>query len=121
MADALLRLEGVHTHIGQYHILQGVDFEVARGGMTVLLGRNGAGKTTTLRTIMGLWKPSAGRITFDGGDIGGRATPDIAHSGIAYVPETMGVFADLTVRENMVLAAQSGPPDASRLDWVFGF
>ena len=59
MADALLTLEGVHTHIGQYHILQGVDFEVPRGGMTVLLGRNGAGKTTTLRTIMGLWKPSA--------------------------------------------------------------
>ena len=89
--------------------------------MTVLLGRNGAGKTTTLRTIMGLWKPSAGKVAFDGRDIGGTATPDIARAGIAYVPETMGVFADLTVRENMVLAAQSGPPDAARLDWVFGF
>ena len=121
MADALLTLEGVHTHIGQYHILQGVDFEVARGAMTVLLGRNGAGKTTTLRTVMGLWKPSAGKVAFDGRDIGGTATPDIARAGIAYVPETMGVFADLTVRENMVLAAQSGPPDAARLDWMFGF
>ena len=121
MPDALLTLEGVHTHIGQYHILQGVDFAVPRGAMTVLLGRNGAGKTTTLRTIMGLWKPSAGRVTFDGRDIGGVATPDISRAGIAYVPETMGVFSDLTVRENMVLAAQSGPPDAARLEWMFGF
>ena len=58
MSDTLLQLEGVHTHIGQYHILQGVDLAVPRGALTVLLGRNGAGKTTTLRTIMGLWKPS---------------------------------------------------------------
>jgi branched-chain amino acid transport system ATP-binding protein len=121
MAEALLTLEGVHTHIGQYHILQGVDFAVPAGAMTVLLGRNGAGKTTTLRTIMGLWKPSRGRIAFDGRDIGGWPTPDIARAGIAYVPETMGVFADLTVRENMILAAQSGPPDAARLEWIFGF
>ena len=77
------------------------------GAMTVLLGRNGAGKTTTLRTIMGLWKPSRGKVTFDGREIGGWATPDIARAGIAYVPETMGVFADLTVQENMILAARS--------------
>jgi branched-chain amino acid transport system ATP-binding protein len=70
---------------------------------------------------MGLWKPSAGRVTFDGRDIGGVATPDISRAGIAYVPETMGVFSDLTVRENMILAAQSGPPDAARLEWMFGF
>jgi branched-chain amino acid transport system ATP-binding protein len=120
MADALLTLEGVHTHIGQYHILQGVDFAVPKGEMTVLLGRNGAGKTTTLRTIMGL-NPSRGKITFDGRDIGGWTTPDISRAGIAYVPETMGVFADLTVQENMILAAQSGPPDAARLEWMFGF
>ncbi|KAB2914592.1 MAG: ABC transporter ATP-binding protein [Hyphomicrobiaceae bacterium] len=121
MAEALLTLEGVHTYIGQYHILQGVDFTVPRGTMTVLLGRNGAGKTTTLRTIMGLWKPSRGKVIFDGAEIGGRATPDIALAGIAYVPESMGVFADLTVRENMVLAAQKGAPDAARLEWIFGF
>jgi branched-chain amino acid transport system ATP-binding protein len=121
MAEALLTLEGVHTHIGQYHILQGVDLTVARGGITVLLGRNGAGKTTTLRTIMGLWKPSRGRVAFAGGEIGGRDTPDIAQAGIAYVPETMAVFSDLTVQENMILAARQGPPDAARLDWIFGF
>lgn len=121
MAEPLLKLEGVHTHIGQYHILQGVDFEVPAAGLTVLLGRNGAGKTTTLRTIMGLWKPSQGRVLFDGRDIGGMATPDISMSGIAYVPESMGVFADLTVQENMILAARKGAPDAARLDWIFGF
>ncbi|WP_215907041.1 ABC transporter ATP-binding protein [Phreatobacter aquaticus] len=117
--EPLLTLSGVHTHIGQYHILQGVDLSLKRGGMTVLLGRNGAGKTTTLRTIMGLWAPSAGTVTFDGRSIGGTPTPDIAQSGIAYVPETMAVFADLTVRENMILAARSGPLDQARLDWIF--
>jgi branched-chain amino acid transport system ATP-binding protein len=117
----LLTLEGVHTHIGQYHILQGVDFAVPQGAMTVLLGRNGAGKTTTLRTILGLCKPSRGKITFAGRDIGGWATPDIARAGIGYVPETMGVFSDLSVRENMLLAVQRGPLNAARLDWIFGF
>ncbi len=117
--DLLLTLEGVHTHIGQYHILQGVDLALPRGGMTVLLGRNGAGKTTTLRTIMGLWKPSKGTVTYDGRSIGGLPTPDIAQGGIAYVPETMAVFADLTVAENMTLAARSGPIDSARLDWIF--
>lgn len=121
MNAPLLSLEGVHTHIGQYHILQGVDLVVPRGEMTVLLGRNGAGKTTTLRTIMGLWPPSQGTITFDGASIGGRATPDIARAGIGYVPESMGVFADLTVAENMQLAARLGPPDAARLDWILSF
>ncbi|MBM3522815.1 MAG: ABC transporter ATP-binding protein [Alphaproteobacteria bacterium] len=121
MADALLTLEGVHTHIGRYHILQGVDIDVPKGTLTVLLGRNGAGKTTALRTIMGLWKPSRGRIIFDGTEIGGRSTPDIAREGIAYVPEGMGVFADLTVEENLILAARDGPIDTARLDWIFGF
>jgi branched-chain amino acid transport system ATP-binding protein len=120
MSEPLLKLEGVHTHIGQYHILQGVDLVVPRGELTVLLGRNGAGKTTTLRTIMGLWPPSNGVITFDGQSIGGRATPDIARLGIGYVPESMGVFADLTVAENMRLAARLGAPDTARLDWIFG-
>lgn len=119
MSEPLLKLEGVHTHIGQYHILQGVDLVVPRGELTVLLGRNGAGKTTTLRTIMGLWPPSQGAITFDGQSIGGRATPDIARLGIGYVPESMGVFADLTVAENIRLAARLGVPDAARLDWIF--
>ncbi len=117
----LLTLSGVHTHIGQYHILQGVDLAVPRGGLTVLLGRNGAGKTTTLRTIMGLWRASAGTVHFDGRDISKTATPDIARAGIAYVPESMAVFSDLTVHENLLLAARAGPLDAARVDWLCGF
>ena len=124
MSAPLFRLEGVHTHIGAYHILHGVDLEVARGELTVLLGRNGAGKTTTLRSIMGLWRAAPGRVWFDGEDIAARSTPEIAHRGIAYVPENMGIFADLTVRENMILAARAArraeDMDEKRLDWIFG-
>ena len=134
MSKALLSLSGVHTHIGAYHILHGVDFDVPAGQVTMLLGRNGAGKTTTLRTIMGLWSASQGRIAFDGRRIGGPAeaggkadsprTPEIAQLGIAYVPENMGIFADLTVRENMLLAARQAKNaaelDTTRLEWLFG-
>jgi branched-chain amino acid transport system ATP-binding protein len=119
--EALLSLAGVHTHIGRYHILQGVDLEVPRGGLTMLLGRNGAGKTTTLRTILGLWRASAGAIRFGGDEIAGSETPDIANLGIAYVPESMGIFAGLSVRENLVLAARSGPLDERRLEWLFRY
>jgi branched-chain amino acid transport system ATP-binding protein len=121
MPDPLLTLSGVHTHIGQYHILQGVDLVVPRGGLSVLLGRNGAGKTTTLRTIMGLWRASAGSVKFDGRETATLSTPDIAQSGIAYVPESMAVFSELTVRENMLLAARNGPLDDARVEWIFGF
>jgi len=119
MPEAMLALAGVNTHIGQYHILQGVDFEVPRGGLTMLLGRNGAGKTTCLRTIMGLWRSSAGRIVFERAEIQHLQTPDIARLGVAYVPENMGIFAGLTVRENMLLAARTGAPDEKRLAWIF--
>ena len=122
--SALLKLDGVHTHIGSYHILHGVDFEVPLGQVTMLLGRNGAGKTTTLRTIMGLWAASAGTVSFDGAPIHRRQTPDIAQLGIAYVPESMGIFGDLTVRENLLLAARGARRiddiDTQRLDWIFG-
>jgi len=102
--DILLRLESVFTNIGRYRILHGVDFSVRRGRVTALLGRNGAGKTTTLRTIMGLWKARLGKIVFDGQTITALETPHIARRGIAYVPENMGIFGKLTVRENMLLA-----------------
>ena len=124
MSEPLLQLQGVHTHIGAYHILQGVDLTVPKGELTVLLGRNGAGKTTTLRTIMGLWQVSAGSVSFEGENIGLLATPDIAQRGIAYVPENMGIFSDLTVAENMILAARNAKRaedmDPKRLEWVFG-
>jgi branched-chain amino acid transport system ATP-binding protein len=123
MNTNLLTLEGVQTHIGAYHILHGVDLVVPRGELTMLLGRNGAGKTTTLRTIMGLWQASSGRITFGDTDITALNTPAIAQKNIAYVPENMGIFSDLTVKENMLLAARSaqhaGQMDEARLQWIF--
>jgi branched-chain amino acid transport system ATP-binding protein len=122
-SENLLVLTGVHTHIGAYHILHGVDFAVPAGEVTMLLGRNGAGKTTTLRTIMGLWKAGQGTVVFDGQDITATATPEIAQRDIAYVPENMGIFADLTVAENMLLAARqasrTAQMDAQRLQWIY--
>ena len=122
-ASPLLVLQGVHTHIAAYHILHGVDLAVPRGQVTMLLGRNGAGKTTTLRTIMGLWHASQGTVLFAGQDITRLATPQIAGRGIAYVPENMGIFSDLTVKENMVLAARGARTaqqiDSTRLQWIF--
>ncbi|MDC6166512.1 ABC transporter ATP-binding protein [Paucibacter sp. XJ19-41] len=124
MSKPLLSLEGVHTHIGAYHILHGVDLAVPEGQVTMLLGRNGAGKTTTLRTIMGLWKASQGQVLFDGRPITAATTPEIAQRDVAYVPENMGIFGDLTVRENLLLAARKARAidelDTQRLDWLFG-
>lgn len=102
----LLKVDQIETHIGQYHILQGVSFEVAQGGVTVLLGRNGAGKTTTLRSIMGLNPIAKGRITFKGQEIHSFPTYTIAKQGVGYVPEDQSIFGDLTVEENMKVAMQ---------------
>jgi len=128
-AAALLELKDVHTHIGAYHILHGVDLSVPAAGVTMLLGRNGAGKTTTLRTIMGLWKATQGHIGFGSAAVGGpgvrTSPPDMARLGIAYVPENMGIFADLSVKENILLAARQARSaaqlDTARLEWIFGF
>lgn len=123
MSQALLQLAGVHTHIGAYHILHGIDLVVPRAGVTVLMGRNGVGKTTTLRTIMGLWRASAGRVQFAGQDITALPTAQLAQQGIAYVPENMGIFSDLTVAENLLLAARGARRlsalDNPRLLWLF--
>ncbi len=124
MSETLLNLESVHTHVGLYHILHGVSLRVQRNKITLLLGRNGAGKTTTLRTIMGLWAASRGRITFRETELVGRSTSEIARQGIAYVPENMGIFPDLSVKENMLLAARRASRiseiDQERLNWIFG-
>ncbi len=119
MSEPILALSGVHADIAQYHILQGVDLVVPRGGVTMLLGRNGVGKTTTLRTIMGHLKARAGVIRFDGANVTSAATAVRARAGMGFVPEDMGIFTDLTVEENMILAAASGPLDGERLEWIF--
>jgi len=119
MSEPLLTLRDVKTDIGQYHILHGVSFDVPKGAVTMLLGRNGAGKTTTLRTIMGLWRARAGQIALRGARLDGLAPSRIARQGVGFVPEDMGIFSDLTVAENLRLAALSGAPDPARLEWVF--
>ncbi|MGD6872210.1 ABC transporter ATP-binding protein [Sutcliffiella horikoshii] len=115
----LLKVEEIQTYIEQFHILQGVNFEAKQGEVTVILGRNGAGKTTTLRSVMGLNPPQEGSIVFDGQDITGMATYDIANIGIGYVPEDQGVFGELTVEENMKVAMKKTDEETlAKLDWV---
>jgi branched-chain amino acid transport system ATP-binding protein len=100
----LLDLDDVHTYIGQHHILQGVSLSIRPGAVTVLLGRNGAGKTTTMRTIMGVLHPRQGAVRLDGRAIHHLPPYDIARLGIGYVPEGQGIFATLTVEENLMVA-----------------
>ncbi|MBR9763326.1 MAG: ABC transporter ATP-binding protein [Rhodobacteraceae bacterium] len=116
---SLLSLRNMKTSIGQYHVLHDISIEVPEGGVFVLLGRNGAGKSTTLRSIMGLWSPSPGSVTFRGEDLTGLHTAEIAKRGIAFVPEDMGIFGGLTVAENMVLATAGGTFDTDRLRWIY--
>ncbi len=115
----LLKVEGIETYIGQYHILQGVSFEVPKGEVTVLLGRNGAGKTTTLRSIMGLSPTSKGKVLFKGEEIQKLPTYSIARKGIGYVPEDQGIFGDLTVEENLKVAMQKNDDiSMERQEWI---
>jgi branched-chain amino acid transport system ATP-binding protein len=100
----LLELQDVHTHIGQHHILKSVSLTVRRDRVTVLLGRNGAGKTTTLRTIVGLLPPRQGTVRFAESSIHGRPPYEIVRLGIGYVPEGQGIFATLSVEENLRVA-----------------
>lgn len=104
MAASLLEVEDVHTYIGQHHILQGVSLRVRPEAVTVLLGRNGAGKTTTLRTVMSLLRPRRGAVRFDGREIHRLPPYSVARLGIGYVPEGQGIFATLTVDENLRVA-----------------
>ncbi len=97
----MLALDDVHTYYGKSHVLHGVSIEVGPGEVVGLLGRNGVGKSTTLKTIMGLVRPSQGRVRFDGRDVAGLAPYHLAHLGIAYVPEDRRIFRLLTVMENL--------------------
>lgn len=102
--DNILEVDTIHTFIGQFHILEGVTITVPRDSITVLLGRNGAGKTTTLKSILGLTPPRQGTVFFDGQEIVGRHSYDIATLGIGYVPEHRAIFRNLSVAENLRIA-----------------
>ena len=107
--EALIRVDDLHVHLGQSHILQGVSFEVPEGGVTALLGRNGVGKTTTLRAMLGL-VPRRGSVTLAGEELTRLPTHAIVRRGIGYVPEDRDVFAGLTVEENLRVAERNGSP-----------
>jgi branched-chain amino acid transport system ATP-binding protein len=100
---ALLEVRDLDVHYGGIHALKGVSFSVEEGKVVTLIGANGAGKTTTLRAISGLVKPSRGTVTFAGKPIGGLAAHEIVSRGLAHVPEGRGIFANLTVDENLQL------------------
>ncbi len=115
----LLEVQKVHTFIGQFHILEGVSVSVPKGSITVLLGRNGAGKTTTLKTILGLTPPKEGRVIFDGQEIQGQRSFDIAAMGIGFVPEHRAIFRDLSVLENLRIAERQKGDLAQKEELIF--
>lgn len=114
---ALIDARGIHTYYGASHILHGVDFAVRRGETVGLMGRNGMGKTTLLRSVLGLVRARRGEVRIAGADMTQAATHAIVRKGIAYVPEGRGIFPNLSVRENLVMAARAGA--GGRCDWTF--
>ena len=106
----ILEVEGLEVTYGKSTAVHGIDLQVAEGEVAALLGRNGSGRSTTLKAIMGIAKPSRGRIRFAGQDITGWEPYKVARVGIAYVPEDRRVFANLTVAQNLILAAMRGQP-----------
>jgi branched-chain amino acid transport system ATP-binding protein len=111
----LLSVRDLHVYLGPSHVLQGISFDVPRGGVTALLGRNGVGKTTTIRSLLGLVRPR-GSVVLDGSELSKLPTHRIVGRGVGYVPEDRDVFAGLTVRENLELAERNGK---ARYDLVY--
>jgi len=116
MSGAFLDARGLHAYYGESHILRGVDFHVAAGETVGLLGRNGMGKTTLLRSMLGFVRPAQGEVLVRGKPMTGREPHLVARQGIAYVPEGRGIFPNLTVRENLVMAARAGTD--GRRNWT---
>jgi branched-chain amino acid transport system ATP-binding protein len=117
--DYILNVQDIHTFIGQYHILQGVTVQVPKGSITALLGRNGAGKTTTLKSILGLTSPRQGKVVFDGQEIRGMRSFDIASLGIGFVPEHRAIFRDLSVEENLKIAERKKGDYARKQEFIY--
>ncbi len=114
---ALIEAKGLHTHYGQSHILRGVDFHVGAGQTIGLMGRNGMGKTTLLKSLMGIVKPSGGTVQVKGRHMTGATPYAVAREGIAYVPEGRGIFGNLSVKENLVMAARPGT--RGQREWTY--
>jgi branched-chain amino acid transport system ATP-binding protein len=119
MPDPLLVVRDLHAWYGESHILHGVDFDVRPGEVVTLLGRNGAGKTTTLKSIMGIVRRRTGSVRFDGAELIAQASNAIARRGLAFCPEERGIFASLTVEENLRLPPRVRAGGLSE-DAIFG-
>ncbi|NOT06201.1 MAG: ABC transporter ATP-binding protein [Anaerolineales bacterium] len=117
--EYILDVQNIHTFIGQYHILQGVNVRVLKGSITALLGRNGAGKTTTLKSILGLTPPREGKVIYEGKEVQGMRSFDIASKGIGFVPEHRAIFRDLTVEENLKIAERVKGDYLRKRDFIF--
>ncbi len=114
---ALIEAKGLHTHYGQSHILRGIHFHVGPAQTIGLMGRNGMGKTTLLKSLIGLVKPSGGTVHVKGRDMTGASPYTVAREGIAYVPEGRGIFGNLSVKENLVMAARPGTK--GQREWTY--
>lgn len=117
MADNLIDARGLQTYYGSSHILRGIDFHVAPAETIGLMGRNGMGKSTLLKTLVGLVRPRGGSVLVKGRDMVGRPPYEVAQLGIAYVPEGRGIFGNLSVKENLVMAARPGT--RGQRDWTY--
>ena len=117
MSELLINAQGLNTYYGASHILRDIDFQVARGETIGLMGRNGMGKSTLLKSIMGLVPPQSGTVQIKGQTMNGRPTFEVAQLGIAYVPEGRGIFGNLSVVENLKMAARAGT--RGQRDWTY--
>ena len=117
MAEMLIQTQGLHSYYGQSHILRGIDMQVGRGETIGLMGRNGMGKSTLLKSIMGIVVPREGEVQIKGRRMNTRPTFEVAQMGIAYVPEGRGIFGNLSVRENLHMAARAGTQ--GQRDWTY--
>jgi branched-chain amino acid transport system ATP-binding protein len=120
MSTPLIHVQGLQSYYGASHVLRGIDFTVNPGETIGLMGRNGMGKSTLLKSIMGLVKPRRGTVHIAGRDMTGKSAYEVAHLGIAYVPEGRGIFGNLSVKENLVMAARAGKgTGADRKNWTY--